>query len=307
MGHRSSARVHHHGTDADGAQGIPWDAVPATFRDAMYVARQLGISYLWIDSVCIVQGDQEEWEREGGTMFHVYQNAHVTLAAAAGRGASAELWIDPGEHRQATPAARLRLRGVLWPLYIRPRHDEFYDWRNLRLGYPLFSRAWAYQVRLVSPRLLLFMGYEVAYQCFQTCDCECGLDAVPPVTSVYTSVVGDKQVFCYRFSGVQGGPGGPQPPGRTGEPSAADADEDEGGDSPTSRIYKNRAREAAVGAAWREMVHAYRTMRLSDERDRLLAIGAVAVQASRAGEVYLAGLWSGRCTQTYSGETGGRV
>ncbi len=113
-------------------------------------------------------------------MFHVYQKAHVTLAAAAGRGGSAGLWIDPGGHRQETLAARLRLRGVVWPLYIRPRHDEFYDWKNLR--YPLFSRAWAYQERLVSPRLLLFMGSEVAYQCFQACDCECGLDAVPPQT-----------------------------------------------------------------------------------------------------------------------------
>ena len=264
-------------------QGIPWGAVPATFRDVIYVARQLGVSYLWIDSICIVQGDKEEWEREGGTMFHVYQNAHVTLAAAAGRGGFTGLWKDPSGHRQATLAARLRLRDVLWPLYIRPRHDEFYDWRKLR--FPLFSRAWAYQERLVSPRLLLFMGSEVAYQCFQACDCECGLDAVPPFTSVYKSVVGDKQVFSDRFGGVQGGP---QPLGRTDEPSAAD--EEEGGDYPT---FRNRAHQD--GSAWRQMVHDYRTMRLSNEGDRLMAIGAIAehVQASRAGEVYLAGLWSG--------------
>lgn len=66
--------------------------------------------------------------------------------------------------------------------------------------------------------------------------------------------------------------------------------DEEGGDSPT---FRNRAH--GVGAAWREIGHAYRTMRLSDESDRLLAISAVAehIQASRAGEVYLAGLWSG--------------
>ena len=62
-------------------QGIPWGALPATFRDAIYVARRLGI---WIDSVCIVQGDREDWEREGGPMFRVYSNAYVTLAAVAG-------------------------------------------------------------------------------------------------------------------------------------------------------------------------------------------------------------------------------
>jgi hypothetical protein len=50
-------------------QGIPWGALPATFRDTIHVARQLGISYLWIDSVCIIQDDEEEWVREGGTMF----------------------------------------------------------------------------------------------------------------------------------------------------------------------------------------------------------------------------------------------
>lgn len=106
-----------------------------------------------------------------------------------------------------------------------------------------------------------------------------------PAPDTSASVVGDKQVFCDRFGSVQGRL---PPPGCTGEPSAAD--EEEGGDVPTLRNPAYR-----VGAAWREMVHAYRTQRLSYECDRLLAIGAVAehIQASRADEVYLAGLWSG--------------
>ncbi len=38
---------------------LPMDSMPATFRDAMEVTRQLGFLYLWIDSLCIA-------EREGG-------------------------------------------------------------------------------------------------------------------------------------------------------------------------------------------------------------------------------------------------
>jgi hypothetical protein len=213
--------------------------------------------------------------------FRVYQNAYVTLAAVAGRDSSAGLWMDPDGQRQPTLAARLRLRDVLWPLYIRPLHNEFYDWQ--KQGHPLYSRAWSYQERLVSPRLLLFMGSEVAYQCFQSCDCECGLDAASRAELPYKSVVGDKQVFYNVFGGFQGGL---NPPRGTGESSVAE--EEEQRDSLTSRSSR-------VSEAWRKMVFAYRTMRLSREDDRLMAISAIAehVQASRPGEVYLAGLWSG--------------
>jgi hypothetical protein len=34
---------------------IPWDDLPKTFQDAIDVTNQLGIKYIWIDSLCILQ------------------------------------------------------------------------------------------------------------------------------------------------------------------------------------------------------------------------------------------------------------
>lgn len=36
---------------------ITWDQIPKTFQDAITLTRQLGIRYLWIDSLCIIQDD----------------------------------------------------------------------------------------------------------------------------------------------------------------------------------------------------------------------------------------------------------
>jgi hypothetical protein len=45
---------------------------PITFRDAFDLSNRLGISYLWIDSLCIIQDDDEDWQRESSSMGLVY-------------------------------------------------------------------------------------------------------------------------------------------------------------------------------------------------------------------------------------------
>lgn len=59
--------------------------LPNTFRDAVQVTRELGIQYLWIDSLCIIQsGDNgEDWKRECQHMEDVYASAYCTIAATS--------------------------------------------------------------------------------------------------------------------------------------------------------------------------------------------------------------------------------
>ncbi|OCL04920.1 hypothetical protein AOQ84DRAFT_414846, partial [Glonium stellatum] len=59
---------------------IPVKRLCKTFRDAIVVTRALGLSYLWIDSLCIVQDDKREWHRESALMSGVYGNATVNIA-----------------------------------------------------------------------------------------------------------------------------------------------------------------------------------------------------------------------------------
>lgn len=67
---------------------IPWAELPNTFQDAIKVTRGLGIRYLWIDSLCIIQDDAQDWEREAANMAVIFEAAYLTIAATAATNGS---------------------------------------------------------------------------------------------------------------------------------------------------------------------------------------------------------------------------
>ncbi|KAF7874545.1 uncharacterized protein EAF02_008522 [Botrytis sinoallii] len=62
---------------------IPFKTLPRTFRDAITITRRLGLQYLWIDSLCIVQNSLQDWQQESAKMGKIYSHAYCTIAAAA--------------------------------------------------------------------------------------------------------------------------------------------------------------------------------------------------------------------------------
>jgi hypothetical protein len=52
-------------------QHIPFDALPTTYRDAIVFTRGLGMQWLWIDSLCIIQDDLTDWQHEASKMSEV--------------------------------------------------------------------------------------------------------------------------------------------------------------------------------------------------------------------------------------------
>jgi hypothetical protein len=58
----------------------PWE-LPKTFRDAIIVCRKLNVRYLWIDSLCIIQDDLKDWEREAKQMGSIFEGAICMIAA----------------------------------------------------------------------------------------------------------------------------------------------------------------------------------------------------------------------------------
>jgi hypothetical protein len=60
-------------------------SLPQTFRDAILVARRLGIRYLWIDSLCIIQDSLQDWQKEAALMGEVYSNSTLNVMATACR------------------------------------------------------------------------------------------------------------------------------------------------------------------------------------------------------------------------------
>lgn len=62
-------------------QSISPDRLPLNFLNALGTCLSLGIQYIWIDSLCIIQDSEEDWRREAETMHMVYKNARVTIVA----------------------------------------------------------------------------------------------------------------------------------------------------------------------------------------------------------------------------------
>ena len=70
-------------------------------KEALLVTRALGFQYLWIDALCLVQDDPDDWSREAASMQQVYSNATLTIAPLTGTTSDAGLftsrkfWVHP--------------------------------------------------------------------------------------------------------------------------------------------------------------------------------------------------------------------
>ena len=70
-------------------RGLPDSELPKTHMHAVQIARALGLTYLWIDSLCIIQDSPNDWQYESLTMHNVFRNSVCTIAAKWGSHADA--------------------------------------------------------------------------------------------------------------------------------------------------------------------------------------------------------------------------
>lgn len=114
------------------------------------ITRRLGVRYLWIDSLCILQDDNEDWEREAANMAQVYSQPLVTLAAsAASDGSQGFLRAKPkySPIEIGYPSGTL---GAVHNVFVGYLFNRF---QSLTKG-PLSTRGWTLQERVLSPRTL---------------------------------------------------------------------------------------------------------------------------------------------------------
>ncbi|KAK8195307.1 heterokaryon incompatibility protein-domain-containing protein [Phyllosticta capitalensis] len=157
-------------------EGIPWARIPPTFRDAMLYARRLDLDFIWIDSMCIIQGADGDWGRESTKMFQYYSNAYVTLASTFSSDCNGGLFSERHIKASKLHLLDMKFRGQRYPVYAcydfcsQGTLVDLFEKKNIvqELGdsFQLLRRAWIYQERLVSPRLLLFSEKQLIFECF---------------------------------------------------------------------------------------------------------------------------------------------
>jgi len=133
------------------------DKIPKVIRDAIELVRRLGLRYLWVDSLCIVQNSKRSWNLNAQKMNIIYGNAHLTICAADGNDAWFGLKaLDTSEHaknqhiEECAPGVRLMVS------QLAETGINSSVWN---------TRAWTFQERLLSKRCLIFTEGRVFFQC----------------------------------------------------------------------------------------------------------------------------------------------
>lgn len=158
---------------------IVWTSLSKTLQDAVTLTRLLGLEYLWIDCLCIVQDDISDWQTESSKMASIYENAHITIAANTTSNGFLQ-----GTAARSIKFTRMQLDGngeepVSLLLRTPRHHNNFYvtaleGGMEGEEGYPLSQRAWCFQERLLATRVLQFTDSKVIFECKTGQHCECG-------------------------------------------------------------------------------------------------------------------------------------
>ncbi|PMD48866.1 HET-domain-containing protein, partial [Hyaloscypha variabilis F] len=149
---------------------IPTKSLSKTFRDAIEVTRRLGFKYLWIDSLCIIQGDEVDWTKEASRMEFVYLNSALNIAASAAPDGDFGCFSTriPDQLYGCKVLARDTpdvFDTAVWDITIE-------DMTSLFHNEVLKTRAWAFQESLLAPKTISFTNRQLVWECISTRACE---------------------------------------------------------------------------------------------------------------------------------------
>lgn len=242
-------------------EALPLDKLPATLRDAVLLCRRLGLQFLWIDAICIIQHDADDWAAESGKMCDVYSQAALTIAADHADGNSGGLFHSQAFGAAPTMLSPLRGRKVYARRDLARLHNDITLLLRQPAGdtQPIHTRAWTFQESLLSHRSLRYTSDELVWECNTLRECECRRGAPVELDEESTRVFRTPELF----SKMDG------------------------------------AKQAYL--QWRQIVQVFTERELSFDDDRLAAVSGMARQFARMmqaalgreGEKYLAGLWEG--------------
>lgn len=167
--------------------------LPISFQNAVVVAFEQGIRYLWIDSLCIVQDDHADWTWHAQNIYAL--NIGLTRAPNSQSGSFGRRWLDKPRGKPiktmeiniSHDATKYVIYGRI-PLTIahksfctrmnRSYFDSMDEDYKLMLGLaPMLNRGWVFQERFLATRMVHFHTSEMVWECKSTTKCECsGLD-----------------------------------------------------------------------------------------------------------------------------------
>lgn len=190
------------GTIRDMTTEILDENMTPVLYDAVQLTRKLGIPYLWIDALCILQDDDKDWNQNAANMHKIYGSAAITIAAWASESA--------GEHfrnaRQRPvylefrPDRKTDLSGFYKVRFMfsyggepKAEHFSYRPVRNGEVECKWAFRGWTFQERLASTRILGFGRSELCFKCPEKSQCF-GQDPCDPDPTGFLAQWGDNRI-----------------------------------------------------------------------------------------------------------------
>ncbi|KAF2655908.1 HET-domain-containing protein, partial [Lophiostoma macrostomum CBS 122681] len=236
--------------------GLLHELMTPTTSDAIALTRAIGLRYIWIDALCIVQDDADDWVHESSQMNLVYRHAFVTFCTLNSdschesflRRAPAVRVLFQSKIQKDINGyymIRLRPRSAIY-LYTLDRTKYMWDHALSRWG----ERCWTFQEQEMSTRRLLFGISRMHFAC-ANCQWSEGDDAP------------------------------------TDRPESGVLDR-------ITRFPESHVSSGELYDCWGSLVQQYGDRSVTFDKDRLPAIAGLARMIGEAlKDQYLAGLWRG--------------
>ncbi|KAL5625662.1 hypothetical protein FOBRF1_000005 [Fusarium oxysporum] len=233
--------------------GMSSSLLPQLYQDAFYVTRNLGIRYLWIDSLCIIQAGDElaDWRHEVALMSHVYSNSFCNISAGDAPDAHHSMLCCRNPDSLCPEIVDLVINGQVTPYLIS--HTQFWEIEVSRAL--VNTRAWVLQERLLSCRTLHFGERQLLWECRRKDAAEVYPDGLPPAISSFGGRFKDISLDRYTLSSTND-------------------------------------RDCRGHLVWLRIVQTYTSCGLTFPGDKLVALSAVAkTMAAVLRDEYVAGMW----------------
>ncbi|KAH8680519.1 heterokaryon incompatibility protein-domain-containing protein [Xylariales sp. PMI_506] len=268
--------------------GIEFTEMPKNFQEAVRIARSIGVQYIWIDALCILQ-DDKEFLTEGHLMQRVYRNSFCNMAAVASENSKGGFFrarINTSKIIPQTvevPSTSGIWAGRKWR--IMPSDG----WADKLLNQVLYHRGWVFQERILSPRILHFSEEQIFWDCATLSACETFPDRLPEPLD---GLAATERHWRERLQAVQ-----------KVQKVQPHSGADRGGDTRNHMSYYpvsfSGSANDSIETFWRRAIRDYTACELTKQEDRLAAIWGVAKHVRDqmrhdlgSAEEYGAGLWS---------------
>lgn len=154
--------------------GLPVEVLPQTVQDAIRVTRELGLEYIWVDSICIVQDDEVEKIEQIAEMARIFGHSYVTIAATGAARSSNGFLSSINPFRLLCKLSMTTKQGLRRPIVIGKDTLHYFSLQ------PLAQRAWTLQETLLSSRIVSFEYGHVHWYCSEASSGTCGMSVLGP-------------------------------------------------------------------------------------------------------------------------------